>query len=230
MGAVTVNDLLDGHVGLDLECLDRVYLNGYVPTLQYGGQVASFMTGHLAKPIPSPAIMERIGTRFRGDVKAFAATHQVPIVSFDKSDRKQDVMRPHLQRQARTGIPGVVAVGTAQEFQNVFAGSRHPGPRLWFTFYKTDRRVKCYYFYIWDHDFGPAFIKICSYFPYPMKVCLLTELNREGPRRCGKNSSDMATVRACDQRRAVPGPVLAGSAAARVAHGNWGSVRAVSPA
>ena len=32
--AVTVNDVLDGHVGLDVECLDRIYLNGYVPNLQ----------------------------------------------------------------------------------------------------------------------------------------------------------------------------------------------------
>ena len=28
---VTVNDVLDGHVGLDVERLDRIYLNGYVP-------------------------------------------------------------------------------------------------------------------------------------------------------------------------------------------------------
>ena len=25
---VTVTDILDGHVGLDLECFDRIYLNG----------------------------------------------------------------------------------------------------------------------------------------------------------------------------------------------------------
>ena len=37
--------------------------NGYVPNLQVGGQVVSFMTQHLGFPIPSPAIMERIGTR-----------------------------------------------------------------------------------------------------------------------------------------------------------------------
>ena len=44
---VTVNDVLDGHVVLDLECLDRIYLNGYVPNLQVGGQVVSFLTQHL---------------------------------------------------------------------------------------------------------------------------------------------------------------------------------------
>ena len=68
---VTVNDVLDGHVGLDVECLDRIYLNGYVPNLQVGGQVVSFMTQHLGCPIPSPAIMEKIGTAFarRGIVR-----------------------------------------------------------------------------------------------------------------------------------------------------------------
>src|SRR5271157_5555146 len=40
--AVRVNDVLDGRVVLDVECLDRIYLNGYVPNLQVGGQVASF--------------------------------------------------------------------------------------------------------------------------------------------------------------------------------------------
>ena len=70
MGAVvTVNDLLDGHVQLDIECMDRIYLNGYVPNLQVGGQVVSFMTRHLGYPIPSPAIMEKIGTQFRRSVR-----------------------------------------------------------------------------------------------------------------------------------------------------------------
>src|ERR1019366_7765199 len=63
--SLTVNDLLDGHVALDLECLDRIYLNGYVPNLQVAGQVVRFMTQHLGYPIPSPAIMEKMGTAFR---------------------------------------------------------------------------------------------------------------------------------------------------------------------
>jgi hypothetical protein len=41
MAAVTVGDLLDGRVSLYVECLDRVCLNGYVPTLQVGGQAVS---------------------------------------------------------------------------------------------------------------------------------------------------------------------------------------------
>jgi hypothetical protein len=177
VATVTVNDLLEGHVGLDIESLDRVYLNGYVPNLQVSGQVVSFMMQHLGYPIPSPAIMEKIGTSFRRTVRSFAAAHQVPIVAFGKTDRKQEVMRPHLQRQAQTGRSGVAAIGVAQEYQNVFAAYQREdrgrtGHQVWFSFCKADRRVTCFYFYIWDIDFGPTFIKVCAYFPYPIKVWL----------------------------------------------------------
>jgi hypothetical protein len=168
---VTVNDVLDGHVGLDIECLDRLYLNGYVPNLQVAGQVVRFMRDHLGLPIPSPAIMEKIGTRFRREVAGFAQAHGVPVVMFKKGDRKQDVMAPHLARQAATGIAGVAGIGVAQEYQNVFAATErtdHGG--VWFTFHKADRRVTCYYLYLWDEQFGPAFVKICAYFPYPVKL------------------------------------------------------------
>jgi len=177
MATMTVGELLEGHVGLDIECLDRIYLNGYVPNLQVSGQVASFMMAHLKQPIPSPAIMEKIGTRFRRGVKAFSDAHRVPVVRFGKEDRKQEVMRPYLARRAATGQPGVAAIGVAQEYQSVWSGYQRKdrgdtGRQVWFSFTKADRRVTCYYFYIWDGDFGPSFIKVCAYFPYPVKVWL----------------------------------------------------------
>ncbi len=39
---LTVNDVLDGHVTLDIQCLDRIYLNAYVPILQTSSQVVAF--------------------------------------------------------------------------------------------------------------------------------------------------------------------------------------------
>ena len=75
-GVVKVTDLLDGHVVLDVQCLDRIYLNGYVPRLQVPGQVVTFMRDHLGYPIPSPAVMEKIGTWFRRAVDAFAEDEQ----------------------------------------------------------------------------------------------------------------------------------------------------------
>ena len=173
MGAtVTVNDLLDGHVVLDLESLDRIYLNGYVPSLQVGGQVVSFMTRHLGLPISSPAVLEKIGTKFRRRVDSFARANEIPVVKFHRGDRKVEVMRRYLDARARTGRSGVAAIGVAQEYQNVFAANERDRSTgvPWFSFTKADRRVTCFYVYLWDEDFGPGFIKICAYFPYPIKV------------------------------------------------------------
>jgi hypothetical protein len=174
---ITVNDILDGHVGLDLECFDRIYLNGWVPTLQLPGQVVSFLTSHLGFPIPSPALLEKIGLRFRRDVAEFAREHDIPVLGFAKGERKLEVMRPHLDRLIGQGRCGVAAIGRAQEFQRVFTGTTyHPDaagaglPR--FGYAKSDRRVTAYYFYVVDEVFGPAFVKVCAYFPYPIKIWL----------------------------------------------------------
>jgi hypothetical protein len=175
--AVNINDLLEGHVGLDLECLDRIYLNAYVPNLQVGGQVVRFLTEHLGNPIPSPVLFQRIGERFRREVARFAERDHIPLLHLKRpdrtrwDDRKLDHVRPYLERATR---PGVVAIVAAQEFQKVFVGvnrSTKPGVAC-FDFPKVDRRVSVYYFYVLDPDFGAGFIKLCSYFPYPGKVWL----------------------------------------------------------
>ena len=169
---VTVNDVLDGHVVLDIECLDRVYLNAYVPILQSSGQVVAFMTQHLGKPIPSPALMEKISTKYRRAVESFASVNGISWVRFGRDERKAEVMAPYLAKQAATGRSGVAAVGVAQEFQRVWTAyqrdTQTAAPQ--YTFAKADRRVTCYYFYLWDEDFGPAFVKVCAYFPYPAKI------------------------------------------------------------
>jgi hypothetical protein len=160
---VTAGELLDGHAVLDIECLDRVYLNAYVPILQSSGQVVAFMTQHLGMPIPSPALMEKISAKFRRAVDSFAVSNGIQWVKFGKDDRKIDVMQPYLDRQAATGRSGVAAVGVAQEYQRVWAAyqrdTRTAAPQ--YTFAKADRRVTCYYFYLWDEDFGSAFINSC---------------------------------------------------------------------
>jgi hypothetical protein len=168
---VNVNDVLDGHVALDLECLDRLYLNGYVPGLQVGGQVVRFIKEHLGLPVPSPAVFNKIGTAFRRAVAEFAEVNDIPVVRFKKGDRRIDVMRPYLDAAA---APAVVAIGVAQEFQWVFSGYERPTTdnpaAVNYGFDKAERRVTCFYFYVVDPEFGPGFVKICSYFPYPVKV------------------------------------------------------------
>jgi hypothetical protein len=129
---LTVNDVLDGHVVLDIECLDRIYLNAYVPILQTSSQVVAFLSGHLGFPFPSPVLFRQMGDRFRKAVLSFADANDIPWVKFGKDQAKLEVMAPHLARQAGTGRSGVAAVGVAQEFQRVWTAMRarpRPGRR-----------------------------------------------------------------------------------------------------
>jgi len=68
--------------------------------------------------------MEKIGTRFRQDVERVAALHASPLVKIGKHDRKQEVMAPCLARQAATVVPGVAAIGVAQEYRKAWTGTR----------------------------------------------------------------------------------------------------------
>jgi hypothetical protein len=172
--AVTVTEVLEGHTALDIQCPDRIYLNCYVSKLQTSAQVVAFLSDHLGYPFPSPALFRKLGEGFRKAVATFAEDHHIPVIRFGKDDvgGKLEVMRPYLDRQAATGRSGVAAIGVAQEFQRVWTAYERQtsaGAPQW-SFTKDDRRVSCYYFYLWDCDFGPAFVKICTYFPYPAKI------------------------------------------------------------
>src|SRR6266704_2749141 len=156
--------------------------NAYVPNLQVGGQVVTFLTQHLGHEVPSPALFKRIGDRFRQAVAAFAEANDIPLLRLKRpdrtrwDDRKLDHVRPHLEQAERQGRDGVVAIVVTQEVQKVFMGYQRGkdthGKAVNFGFDKADRAVTVYYFYVLDADFGPGFIKICTYFPYPAKVWL----------------------------------------------------------
>ncbi len=125
VGAVTVIDVLDGHVQLDLDCLDRLYLHGYLAQLQVGGQVIQFLQ-HRGYPVPSPACLQQIGDAFRRKVASFADANHIPVVPLKAADRNIEVMGPYLERAAATGRSQVAAIGVAQETQRVFISRQRP--------------------------------------------------------------------------------------------------------
>jgi hypothetical protein len=169
MSTPTIGELLDGHVTLTVECLDRLYLNGYVPMLQVPGQLVTFLTKHRGATIPSPALLEAITTRFVREVRAFAQQEGVPLIRFQPGERKDDVATG--QRQTFTKPEGVVFIGIAQEKAQAFkATKRMQGQAVGFDYSRQPVYVNYYYFYLQDADFGPAFIKVCSYAPYGIKV------------------------------------------------------------
>lgn len=164
----SIPELLKDHVTLEVECLDRLYLNGYIGSLATSGGLVTFMREQLAKPVPSPVVLGQVTEKFRESVKALAEREQIPIYQFNHQERKDDVAnRFRQQRRVRNGI---VFIGVAQEKAQAWNGRKVNG-QFEFTRDKTVY-VNHYYFYIDDVDFGPLFIKVCSYAPWGMKLCL----------------------------------------------------------
>src|SRR6266852_9676705 len=94
----TVAEVLREHVTLEVECIDRMYLNAYVPGLQCESGVAAFFRRHRGQPCASSALMEPISKAFVVAIHAFVQEQGVPLISFEKGQRKDDVMAAHLAR------------------------------------------------------------------------------------------------------------------------------------
>jgi DNA-binding HxlR family transcriptional regulator len=169
----SVADVLDEHVTLELECLDRMYLNVYQPRLQYDLGVVNFFRFHRGHTFASSALMEPISNAFIANVEDFVKRQRVPLITFLKGERKEDIVLPH--RLAAKGRERVLVVGKAQEKTPVFRTERRRNPETGATYpwiVKTTAMVNHFYFYCFDDDFGPFFLKVCTYFPYNAKLCL----------------------------------------------------------
>jgi hypothetical protein len=170
--ARSVGDVVSEHVVFAVDCIDRMYLNAYVPGLQYAPGLVAYVHRQLGLPIASTAPLAKITDAFSAAVHRFARDHGVPWVDFAKGQRKDDVMHEHLDRF--TGAEGVLFVGRAQEKTNLFRTEKrrdaHGDSYPWIV--KTSGLVNHFYFYCVDDDFGPFFLKFCSYFPYNAKLCI----------------------------------------------------------
>jgi hypothetical protein len=94
----TVAEVLRDRVSLDLACVDRVLLNGYVKDLQLRGGVIWFIREQKGWPIPSPAMLGAVSEAYRTAVERFAVAQGLPIVTFAKGEYKEAVARAQLAR------------------------------------------------------------------------------------------------------------------------------------
>jgi hypothetical protein len=173
MIAQSVAEIVKRHVKLTVEGIDRMYLNVFVPGLQYEQGIVRFFRHHRGQPLPSAALMGPMTGSFVAALEDFVARHEVPLVRFLPGQRKDTVMAEHLRRFASE--EGVVFVGKAQENTPVFRTERRRSPKTGQPYPWIVRRsamVNNYYIYAVDRDFGPFFLKFCSYFPFNAKLCL----------------------------------------------------------
>jgi hypothetical protein len=173
-GLMTPNiaDIIHDHVSLSVRCMDRLYLHAYMPKLQTSGGLCYFLHDHLGYPIPSPALFRPLHDRFTTAVEQFVARQRIPAVHFAPGQRKDDVANGY--RARFTGRDGVVLFGVAQEKMRSFKAQKRAdrGTAVTFDFSRQSVSVNHYYFYVQDREWGPAFLKIGTYLPYPVKLCL----------------------------------------------------------
>src|ERR1700710_1307483 len=109
----SIPELLNGHVTLEVECLDRLYLNGYIGGLATPGGLVTFMRVQLGKPIASPVVLGQVTEKFRDAVKAQAERDQIPVYQFQHKERKDDIANDF--RRKRGVRDQIVFIGVAQE-------------------------------------------------------------------------------------------------------------------
>ena len=102
MSSPSVATILRDHVSLSISCVDRLYLNGYVPLLQAPGQINTFCRQQLNAPIASPALFGPLLERFTNDVKRFADQHAIPIIHFSRGQKKDRIAVEHRAAFAAT--------------------------------------------------------------------------------------------------------------------------------
>jgi hypothetical protein len=172
----TVAEVLNEHVTLQVEAIDRMYLNVYVPRIQSDAGAAAFFRFHRGHQFASTALMSPMTVAFVAQIEQFVEATGVNLIAFDKGARKDDIALKYLKDFHAD--EGVLFVGKAQEKAWVFRSERRKNAETgksyaWIV--RTTAMVNQYYFYCVDRDFGPFFLKFCSYFPYTA----LTDVRRQ---------------------------------------------------
>jgi hypothetical protein len=171
--ARSVADVLRDHVVLELEAIDRMYLNIYVPHLQTVGAVVGYLRVHRGQRFASTTAVTPMTEAFVRNIERFVDEEGIDLVAFERGRRKDDVTQKYLRGFRRS--EGVLYVGKAQEKARVMRTERRRsrttgGTYPWIV--ESTAMVNHYYFYCVDEDFGPFFLKFCSYFPYNAKLCI----------------------------------------------------------
>ena len=169
----TAAEVLKNHIELEVESLDRIYLNIIQWRLQAENGIAWFFRYHRGEAFATAKVMAEMTKPFVAAIEKFAFTNDIPLIGFQKGQRKDDLAKEALEHFTET--EGVLFIGKAQERANVVRTETRTNPDTGRTYpwlVKSTAMVNHYYFYCIDEDFGPFFIKFCSYFPYNAKLCL----------------------------------------------------------
>lgn len=153
--------------------MDRVLLTFRQPRLQYGQGIHGFFCHHRGNQFVSSALMMPMTERFAADIRHYIDTRRLDLVRFVKGQSKDQVAKEYLA--GRSGGDQILFVGVAQEKARIWRTAQRRDPatgKRYPWLYQDQAMVNHWYFYGFDADFGPFYIKFCGYFPYTGQIYL----------------------------------------------------------
>jgi len=217
-----IASVLADHVAFQLDSVDRLFVAGYVPQLQHEGGLIRFLLDRgfripvpgRARPQPRPA-----GLRHRSLCRR--ARHPPRAV---RQGGIQGRSVPAVPAEAiQQSREGVVLVGKAQERVAGWRGFKdkssalHSEAHPHFTYRRQALFVDYWYFYLWDDQWGPGFIKLCPYAPYG--VWALPQTATSGPSASSPRPGSVSSP-STNGLRSVEDVSAARRICARLGHGH----------
>ena len=198
--------VLSGHVTLEIRCIDRILLTFRQPRLQYGKGIHGFFCHHRGNQFVSSALMHPMTEAFAADIHHYIGARNLDLIRFAKGESKDKIARGYLA--GHNGGEQILFAGVAQE-----------KTRIWRTRQRTDKvtgrpypwlcqeqaMVNHWYFYGFDADFGPFYIKFCGYFPFTGQIVRIRKCCERALRSPAWRSSSAAPVMALRVRVSYPG-------------------------
>ena len=111
--APSVAELQRENIVLELECIDRMYLNACVPKLTSEKGIAGYFRGFLGHRFASTKSAAAKSEALVREIMKFVRREKIALVRFEKGVRKDEIMKKELRKFR--GQEGVLFVGVAQE-------------------------------------------------------------------------------------------------------------------
>jgi len=156
-------------------CFDRLVILGHLPLLTRPENLVYFFRDvHHSGAITKEVLRKRTDEYHRW-VEAFARKRQIPMEWAEKGVRKEDYVRPYLQRMERQNFFGVYFILKSMEVGPSFR-SAVPRFPVEDPDYRIIARQRCrythYYFYIRDEVLGPLSLCVGSFLPFQITYYL----------------------------------------------------------
>jgi hypothetical protein len=155
------------NISLHYRCFDRILLSATIQTFQQPERIVSFFSRFRQTYPVSRNLLRDIASQQQNWVTNRSKTWNVPILD-DPQGRRDDFMEPFFRR----ALPEqVVAIIKAREPARILISIGKKETNRYHLEFKQ-RWVNQFNFYINDSRFGPLFVRICPYFPFPARICL----------------------------------------------------------